>query len=275
MRMHGLQQLALHVCAVAMIMILLFPSVLLVFNALKTERAIFEAPLGLPRAPTLDNVCTVVMETMFVRNLRNSLIVGIATVLVVVVVTAPAGYALSRFKFRGRTLFSTLLLATQAFPGIIMALGLLTVLIAYGLVNRLPGLIIMHAGFSMPFSIWLLKGYFDEIPVELEESSWIDGCTRLQSLRKIVLPLSVPGLLGVGTFTLLLSWGEFFFALVVMRSPEMYTLPVYLAHFVGSGGIVEWGPLSTAGLLTALPPLILFIFGQRYLISGLTRGALK
>jgi len=275
MRMTGGKQVMLHLCVLALIAIVLFPSVLLVFNALKTETEIFNHPLGVPRSPTLQNLRSVALDTTFVVNLRNSAVVGLCTVLIVVVVTAPAGYALSRFKFRGRTLFSTLLLATQAFPGIIMALGLLTVLIAYGLVNRLPGLIIMHAGFSMPFSIWLLKGYFDEIPVALEESSWIDGCTRFQSLTRIVLPLAVPGLLGVATFTLLLSWGEFFFALVVMRSPEMYTLPVFLAHFVGSGGIVEWGPLSTAGLLTALPPVILFVFGQRYLISGLTRGALK
>ncbi len=275
MRMTGGKQVMLHLCVLVLIAIVLFPSVLLVFNALKTETEIFNHPLGVPRSPTLQNLRSVALDTTFVVNLRNSAIVGLCTVLIVVIVTAPAGYALSRFKFRGRTLFSTLLLATQAFPGIIMALGLLTVLITYGLVNRLPGLIIMHAGFSMPFSIWLLKGYFDEIPVALEESSWIDGCTRLQSLTRIVLPLAVPGLLGVATFTLLLSWGEFFFALVVMRSPEMYTLPVFLAHFVGSGGIVEWGPLSTAGLLTALPPVILFVFGQRYLISGLTRGALK
>ncbi len=192
-----------------------------------------------------------------------------------VVVTAPAGYALSRFKFRGRTMFSMWLLATQAFPGIIMVLGLFTVLSVYGLINRLPGLIIMHTSFALPFSIWLLKGYFDKIPIDLEEAARIDGCTRLRALVKIVLPLSVPGLLAVGTFSLLLSWNEFFFALVLMRTNESWTLPVYLARFLGSGGVVQWGPLSAAALLVTIPVFILFLLGQRYLVSGLTGGAIK
>jgi multiple sugar transport system permease protein len=260
MRMSPTKQILLHVAVVVMIAGLAFPVLLLVFNSLKTET---------------DNFRVVLTETSFAVNLRNSAIVAFATVILAVVVTAPAGYALSRFKFRGRTLFSMWLLATQAFPGIIMVLGLFTVLTAYGLINRLPGLIIMHTSFSMPFSIWLLKGYFDKIPVELEEAARIDGCTRLRSLVKIVFPLSVPGLLAVATFSLLLSWNEFFFALVLMRDNAHYTLPVYLARFLGSGGVVQWGPLSAAALLVTIPVFVLFLLGQRYLVSGLTGGAIK
>ena len=275
MRMSPTKQILLHVAVVVMIAGLAFPVLLLVFNSLKTETDIFASPIGPPHAVTSDNFRVVLTETSFAVNLRNSAIVASATVILAVVVTAPAGYALSRFKFRGRTLFSMWLLATQAFPGIIMVLGLFTVLTAYGLINRLPGLIIMHTSFSMPFSIWLLKGYFDKIPVELEEAARIDGCTRLRSLVKIVFPLSVPGLLAVATFSLLLSWNEFFFALVLMRDNAHYTLPVYLARFLGSGGVVQWGPLSAAALLVTIPVFVLFLLGQRYLVSGLTGGAIK
>jgi multiple sugar transport system permease protein len=224
---------------------------------------IFTSPMGAPTHVTWENFRHVLAETSFLVNLKNSAIVAFSTVLLSVLVTAPAGYALSRFRFRGRTLFSIWLLATQSFPGIIMVLGLFTVLRTYGLLNRLFGLVIMHTSFSMPFSIWLLKGYFDKIPTALEEAAQIDGCTRLQSLMRIVLPLSVPGLLAVATFSLLLSWNEFFFA------------PVFLSRFLGSGGVVQWGPLSAAALLVSIPVFVLFLLGQRYLVSGLTGGAIK
>lgn len=275
MRMSAAKQILLHVVVVVMLAGMVFPVFILLFNSLKTEEAIFASPMAPPHAVTWANFRRVLSETSFAVNLRNSAIVAFATVILSVVVTAPAGYALSRFKFLGRTLFSMWLLATQAFPGIIMVLGLFAVLTRYGLINRLPGLIIMHTSFSMPFSIWLLKGYFDKISVEIEEAARIDGCTRLQSLVKIVFPLAVPGLLAVATFSLLLSWNEFFFALVLMRDNAHYTLPVYLARFLGSGGVVQWGPLSAAALLITIPVFVLFLLGQKYLVSGLTGGAIK
>lgn len=275
MRMHPVKQVLLHVAVLVMIAFLVFPVLLLVFNSLKTQTQIFASPMGIPHGVTWDNFRTVITGGTFLVNLRNSVIVAFSTVILAVIVTAPAGYALSRFKFRGRTAFSMWLLATQAFPGIIMVLGLFTVLKVYGLINQLPGLVIMHTSFALPFSIWLLKGYFDKIPIDLEEAARIDGCTRLRALVSIILPLSVPGLLAVATFSLLLSWNEFFFALVIMRTNESWTLPVYLARFLGSGGVVQWGPLSAAALLVTIPVFILFLLGQRYLVSGLTGGAIK
>jgi multiple sugar transport system permease protein len=275
MRMHPVKQVLLHVAVLVMIAFLVFPLLLLVFNSLKTQTQIFESPMGIPHGVTWENFRTVITGGTFLINLRNSAIVAFSTVILAIIVTAPAGYALSRFKFRGRTAFSMWLLATQAFPGIIMVLGLFTVLKVYGLINTLPGLVIMHTSFALPFSIWLLKGYFDKIPIDLEEAARIDGCTRLRALVSIILPLSVPGLLAVATFSLLLSWNEFFFALVIMRTNETWTLPVYLARFLGSGGVVQWGPLSAAALLVTIPVFVLFLLGQRYLVSGLTGGAIK
>ena len=277
MRMHPVKRVLLHVAVVVMIAFLVFPLLLLMFNSVKTETEIFSSPMGVPHHVAWDNFRAILFgaRSTFFTNLKNSAIVATSTVLLAVIVTAPAGYALSRFKFRGRTAFSMWLLATQAFPGIIMVLGLFTVLNVYGLINTLPGLIIMHTSFALPFSIWLLKGYFDKIPVDLEEAARIDGCTRLRALVKVILPLSVPGLLAVATFSLLLSWNEFFFALIIMRTNGSWTLPVYLARFLGSGGVVQWGPLSAAAVLVTIPVFILFLLGQRYLVSGLTGGAIK
>ena len=275
MRMSPVKQVLLHVFVVLFMLLLAFPMAFLLFNSFKTEQGIIASPMGVPREVTFVNYQEIFTESTFVTNFKNSSLVALATVLLSIIVSTPAGYALSRFRFRGRTMFSMWLLATQSFPGIIMVLGLFTVLKTYHLLNTIPGLVIMYTSFSMPFSIWLLKGYFDKIPVALEEAARIDGCGRVRSLVKIVLPLSVPGLLAVGTFSLLLSWNEFFFALVIMRDNAHYTLPVFLARFMGSGGVVRWGPLSAAALLACIPVLILFMLGQKYLVSGLTGGAIK
>ena len=275
MRMSPVKQVLLHVFVVLFMLLLAFPMAFLLFNSFKTEQGIIASPMGVPKEVTFVNYQEIFTESTFVTNFKNSSLVALATVLLSIIVSTPAGYALSRFRFRGRTMFSMWLLATQSFPGIIMVLGLFTVLKTYHLLNTIPGLVIMYTSFSMPFSIWLLKGYFDKIPVALEEAARIDGCGRVRSLVKIVLPLSVPGLLAVGTFSLLLSWNEFFFALVIMRDNAHYTLPVFLARFMGSGGVVRWGPLSAAALLACIPVLILFMLGQKYLVSGLTGGAIK
>ena len=275
MRMSPVKQVLLHVFVVLFMLLLAFPMVFLLFNSFKTEQEIIASPMEVPREVTFVNYQEIFTESTFITNFKNSSIVALATVLLSIIVSTPAGYALSRFRFRGRTIFSVWLLATQSFPGIIMVLGLFTVLKTYHLLNTIPGLVIMYTSFSMPFGIWLLKGYFDKIPVALEEAARIDGCGRLRSLVKIVLPLSVPGLLAVGTFSLLLSWNEFFFALVIMRDNAHYTLPVFLARFMGSGGVVRWGPLSAAALLACIPVLILFMLGQKYLVSGRTGGSIK
>ena len=182
---------------------------------------------------------------------------------------------MSRFNFKMKNILILWLLASQAFPGILMIVGLFSLLNKYSLQNNILGLIILYTTFTIPFCSWLLKGYFDEIPQALEEAAMIDGCTRFQAMYKIIIPMAVPGIIAVGTFAFLLSWNEFFFALVLMRDNANYTLPVFLSRFLGTGGAVEWGPLSAGALLTALPPIILFLFSQKYLISGLTKGAIK
>jgi multiple sugar transport system permease protein len=275
MRLSLAKRIGLNLIALLYVVVLVFPVFLMFLNAVRTEAEITQFPVALPRVMTGENFREIFLESTFVANLSNSLIVSGLTVCLTIVVTAPAGYAMSRFRFRGKKLFSTWLLATQAFPGIIMVLGVFMLFRAYDLLNSRLGLVVMHTSFSVPFSVWLLKGYFDRIPQSLEEAGLIDGCNRLHALVRIVFPLSVPGLLAVATFSFLLSWNEFFFALVINRADALFTLPVFLSRFLGVGGMVRWGPLCAAALLATIPALVLFMAGQRYLVSGLTGGAVK
>jgi len=275
MRLSLPKRILLNLVALVYVALLVFPVALMFLNAIRTEGEIIQSPVALPRAVTGENFREIFRESTFMSNLANSLVVSGLTVLLTITVTAPAGYAMSRFRFRGKRLFSVWLLATQAFPGIIMVLGIFMLFRAYGLLNSYAGLVVMHTSFSVPFSVWLLKGYFDRIPTALEDAAMIDGCGRLRALLRVVLPLSVPGLLAVATFSFLLSWNEFFFALVINRVESLFTLPVFLSRFLGVGGMVRWGPLSAAALLATIPALVLFMLGQRYLVSGLTGGAVK
>ena len=275
MRLSRPKRILLHAVALLYVVLLTFPLLLMFLNSIRTEADITRNPVALPHNVTSANFAEIFHESTFAVNFRNSFLVAGVTVLLTIVVTAPAGYAMSRFRFRGKRLFSTWLLATQAFPGIIMVLGMFTIFRIFGLLNSQFGLMIMHTSFSIPFSIWLLKGYFDRIPTALEEAALIDGCNRLRALTQVVLPLAVPGILAVGTFSFLLSWNEFFFALIVTRSESVFTLPVFLSRFVGMSGVVRWGPLSAAALLSTLPALLLFMLGQRYLVAGLTQGGVK
>jgi len=265
----------MNIIAALLVILILSPLAMLVLNSFRETSAIYENPLGIAEKPYFGNYARILQNTTFGRNFANSLLVTVVTVSLCIVVTTLAGYAMSRFNFKGKNALILWLLASQAFPGILMIVGIFSMLTRYSLQNNPLGLIILYTTFTIPFCSWLLKGYFDAIPRELEEAGMIDGCTRFKAMRIIIVPMAVPGIIAVGTFAFLLSWNEFFFALVVMRDNINYTLPVFLSRFLGTGGAVEWGPLSAGALLTALPPIIIFLFSQKYLIGGLTKGALK
>ena len=268
-------RIGMNILALLIVIFILAPLFILVLNSFRETSEIFANPLGLPSKLYLGNYIQNLAHTSFIRNFANSIAVTAVTVVLCIVITTLSGYAMSRFNFKMKNILILWLLASQAFPGILMIVGLFSLLNKYSLQNNILGLIILYTTFTIPFCSWLLKGYFDEIPQALEEAAMIDGCTRFQAMYKIIIPMAVPGIIAVGTFAFLLSWNEFFFALVLMRDNANYTLPVFLSRFLGTGGAVEWGPLSAGALLTALPPIILFLFSQKYLISGLTKGAIK
>ena len=201
--------------------------------------------------------------------MRNSLIVSLGTTLLGLVVAVPAGYAFSRYKFTGRDVSMFEFLLVQMFPGIIILVPYFLVMKTLGLLNSHLGLILAYCVTALPLCVWMLKGFFDTVPRELEEAALLDGCNQFQVFTKVVLPLSLPAVAVTALFSFLAAWNEFLLALTFNTSNDMYTLPVGLASMISSTG-QAWGDFAAASLLVSLPVALLFLFFQKFLIEGLS-----
>jgi ABC-type glycerol-3-phosphate transport system permease component len=243
-------------------------------SAFKTNSEILTGLNFFPEKPTIANFTFVLGNTEFPTWLRNSLIVSLGTTFFALVIGSFGGYAMSRWKFRGSTLYGNTLLIVQMFPGVMLAIPLFLVLSNYGLIDTLWALLVTYLTFALVTSVWMLKGYFDSIPREIEEAALIDGANRLQILWRIVLPLAGPGITTVAVFVFLLAWNEFFFAYVFLASPGKYTLSIGMYSFIQQF-TTQWGNIMAAGTLTTLPVLIFFFVLQRTLTRGLISGAMK
>jgi multiple sugar transport system permease protein len=251
------------------------PFVWMVSISLKPESEIFSKHIDIfPRNPTLENYISIFEFIPYPQFFMNSVLVAVVTTVLSTVVSVLAAYAFSRFRFFGRSLIAFLILATQMFPLVTGIIPLYLVFSKLGLINTFWSLFIAYVAFTIPFCTWMLKGFFDNIPREIEEAAIIDGCSRLQVLRIIVLPISVPAILATGVFCFILSWNEFLYATVFTTSNSVRTLPAALGQMVGQG-YTQWGGLNAAGVMTTLPVVICFVLFQRYLVSGLTAGAMK
>lgn len=210
----------------------------------------------------------------FGRWYLNTVLVSVASTVVALVCAALAGYALARLRFRGAQGFTVTVLVTYVMPGALLFIPLYQLLIGMRLTDSLWSLVVTYPTFTLPFATWLLAGYFASIPIELEEAALVDGCTRLQAFRRVVLPLAKPGLLAVGLFTLTNAWNEFLFAFVFITKDEYKTLPVGMQSMI-TGDVVPQGQLAAASLLVSIPVVLMYAFGQRFLTEGLTAGAVK
>lgn len=227
-----------------------------------------------PSKPTLDNYRILFSETNFPVYFRNSLIVAVATTFLSLIIAALGAYALTRLKFPGRRFLANALVYTYLMPSSLLFIPLLVIIISIGLQNRLEGLVFSYLGFTVPFCTWLLMGYFMSIPIELEESAMIDGCSRLGVLIRIVVPLTVPALAVVAFFSFTLSWNEFIYASVLVADVDVRTIPTGIPNFIVED-VFFWGPMMASTLISALPPLIVYFLFQRFLVTGLTLGAVK
>jgi multiple sugar transport system permease protein len=204
----------------------------------------------------------------------NSLIVGIATTVIAVFFGSMAGYALTRLRFLGRAGLARVLVYSYLAPGTILFIPLYMMMNNFGLRDSLSGLVLAHLTFSVPFSTWVLMGYFKTIPVELEEAALVDGASRFTALWRIVLPLAAPAVVVCAVFAFTASWRELLYALVLVQAKDKMTAPIGLTAYV-VGDTFYWGQMMAAGTLVCLPPLLLYLFGQRWVIQGWTAGAVK
>jgi multiple sugar transport system permease protein len=265
-----------YVAVAAYLVFLGFPLVWLLSTSLKSPREFAAVtPSLLPKDPRLSNYTEALDEQGLVRSMLNSLQVSIATTVLVIIVSLPVAYALARFRTRLRPITNGWILVSQVFPVILIVIPLFMILRPLQLTNTIPGVVIVYMVWSMPFALWMLQGYVAAVPRELEEAAAVDGASRLRTIVSVVMPLLRPGLIATAMFSFISAWNEFFFALVLLQDPEIKTLPLVLARFVGAEGQVQIGPLAAASVLATVPSLVFFAFLQRRLTSGLLSGAVK
>ncbi|WP_067811631.1 carbohydrate ABC transporter permease [Actinomadura kijaniata] len=228
----------------------------------------------LPWPLTLDHLLRVWNESGFGVYFANSLKVGLVSMVATTVVALAGGYGLARYDFRGKKAFLLAMLCTQFIPGALMLVPLFEIFKTVGLVNSLWSVIVAETVFQLPLSLILLSGFIRNVPRELEEAAWVDGCSRFRGFLVTVLPLLRPGLIAVGSFAFIHSWNHFLFALMFLSDQEKYTVPVGLSYTIGESGS-DLGSLAAGGVVAAVPVIIIFALIQRYLVKGLSAGAVK
>jgi multiple sugar transport system permease protein len=227
-----------------------------------------------PSRTTWENYAFVLTQSNFPHYFLNSVIVAGTTAIVTTLVAALTGYAFSRFAFRGKVIIVALMLITQMFPLVMLIAPIFKILAPLGLTDSLTGLIIVYTAFNVPFATFLMQSFFDGIPKDLEEAAMIDGNTRFEAFRAIILPLTLPGVAATLGFVFTAAWSELLFALMLVSSESASTFPVGLLSFVSKFS-VDFGQMMAAGVLALIPACLFFLLIQRYLVQGLTAGAVK
>jgi len=255
--------------------IVLIPVVWMVSTSLKTTPETFTLPPRIiPETLTFEAYLRIWSDYPMGFYFRNSAIIVFASTTITLVFSTLAGFGLSRFKLKGAGAFLTFLLVTQMFPSIMLLIPFFQMMKTWGLINTHLGLIVAYIAFRVPLCSWLMLGYFESIPKDLDAAASIDGLSKFQTFLRIVLPLSLPGVAATGIYAFFESWNEYLFALVLTTSETMKTLPVGVGQLIGQYRI-QWNDLMSASITASVPLLIVFLFLQRYLLSGLTAGAVK
>ncbi|WP_306225776.1 carbohydrate ABC transporter permease [Bosea beijingensis] len=252
----------------------LAPFVWMLLTSIKPNADLSQFPVRyLPSSTTFEHYRTLIQRTSFPVNLLNSLIIACGAVLLGLATSVPAAYSFSRFRFAGRRTLMTSFLVINMFPIVLLIIPLFVLMRMLGLIDTFLGVIIGHSTFSIPFSIWMLVSYFNAIPKDLDEAATIDGASRLQTIRLVVLPLVMPGIVTTAIYVFITSWNEYLFAMMLSGEtvrPVTVALQLFIGEFT-----VQWGILTAGGTIIALPVTILFLFVQKRLVGGLTAGAVK
>lgn len=258
-----------------MLLVLAFPAVIALITSFKGPQEIYTTPpTWIPQQPRPANYVDMFRVLPLGRAFFNSIVVAAGSAGLAMLAAVPAAYALSRFQFRGRRFFLFFVLAGIMFSPVVIIVALYRLMTVYGLLNQYPSLILTNATFTLPFCIWLGTAYLQSVPKELDEAASLDGASRLQTLARIILPLALPGIVTIFIFAFIQAWNEFLLANTFMSTTDMKPLSVTLYSFIGYRGI-EWQYISGAIIVATIPAVILFLAVQRWLLKGLTVGAVK
>jgi multiple sugar transport system permease protein len=277
------RKIFLTLLTIPVLLFIFLPILWLVSASLSTQVELYAVPPHwIPQHPTFQNyldiffptgAASAVPRTLAVA-LLNSFKIASAVTIICIVIGSLAAYALVRIPFRFNHTIQIGILGTRMIPEVSLVLPLFIIASSLALINKPSVLIIAYLSFALPFAIWMMAAFFQTVPIELEEAARLDGCTRLQILFKVVMPIAVPGLISTAMFTFLLAWDEFFYALIFTSTLDAKTAPVAIAEFIGRYAVNITGMMA-GGVLVALPPIILAFIFQRYIVSGMTAGAVK
>jgi multiple sugar transport system permease protein len=274
-----LQKLGVYLLLIPLITVVLFPIYWMLIGSLKQQVHIMELPGLAPSLTelTLRNFIELnsPLYPFIATGIKNGLIVASATTVISLFLSSLAAYGLSQFRFKRQDIVLLAIMGTQIFPGIVLILAIYIFYKELHLLNTYIGLVLAYTSFTLPFAIWLLKGFFDSIPSELIDAAQIDGGSRLSTLWHVALPLIMPGLLATSMFIFLIAWDEFLYSLTLTTTNEMRTMAPSLVMTFFTRYNYRWGPMMAASTIVALPVFIMFIFLQKYLVEGLTLGAVK
>jgi len=269
-----LGRIGLYVAVIIICIYSFFPIYWMIISSLRPPERLFLDTSLVFWPPDLSSYVSLLQLTNYVANFFNSTLMAVATIIIAMVLSSFVAYGATRLRFRGKTILVASLLFAYMFPPLMLAIPMAVAFRMIGLSDSLWGLLIAHLAISLPLGVWLLWGFFKSMPFELEEAAMVDGCSQFGAFIKVVLPLSVPGLITVGIFSFLLSWADYVFALIFIMSDQNKTLPVALASMLGAQDL-QWGEVLAGASLIALPLFVIFIFCYRYFVAGLSAGALK
>lgn len=257
-----------------LIILVLFPFAVMFITAIKPATEVLR-PIWWPSEVRLQNFAGMWEATGFGQALWNSLYVAVLSTAMALLVSIPAAYAMSRYRFVGRGLLQQFLLVSQMLSPIVLVIGLFRLVVWLGLIDNVNSIVFVYAAFNVAFSVWMLQSYFATIPKDLEEAAWIEGASPWKALVLVFLPLAVPAMVVTAIFAFINAWNEFVIALTMLRSQAAYTLPIQIFSLVAGRYTVEWHHVMAAAFVATIPIAIVFAWLQRYLVRGLALGAVK
>lgn len=257
------------------LVLILFPTYWMALTSLKSQGEIYQAgnPLWIQQ-PTLENYVAMFTDDLFLAQYRNSLIVSVVSVTVTLVVSTLAAYSMTRLRYPGRNFAGGAIFFAYLVPPSLLFIPMYLMFGSAGLLDTPLVLVLSYLTLTVPFATWMLRGYFQTIPRELEDAALVDGCTRLGALRRVVMPLAAPGITASAIFTFTLSWNHYLYAFVLVNRADRTTLPVGISQLI-VGDVILWGQIMAGAVMMSLPVLVIYVFGQRYIVSGMTAGAVK
>jgi len=262
-------------CAAILFVLTAFPFFWMVSTSFKPLREIFVfPPYFLPKEFTLANFERLFEQTRFLTYFKNSVFVATSAVVLTMTIATAGAYSLTRFRFYGRERIASLILFTYMFAPIMIVIPFYILIKKIGIANTHLALIMAYTAFCLPFSLWLLKAFFQGIPMALEEAALTDGAGRIRAVIYVILPLALPGIIATAIFTFILAWNDYIFVRILITSDELKTLSVGIADLYNAT-VIDWGMIMSGGMLITIPVLVFFIFIQRYLIAGWGTGAVK